>query len=192
MALQFERNVNLEEIESDALFGIEFFKHQTLLQKIIFWGCSIIAIMVFILTRLYWQLPEILSFLFVLLIGGTGFLFGANQCEYLTVAGYLKLIFFKPVKYINFKSTEDINNMKAEAEVVKEENARKQKLMAESAPEQQRRMLIMVIAIVLLTLVGYISILVYGDYRAQQNVHHTVGFILQEDCKMSSIPKEIL
>ena len=33
---QMNRNVNLEEIDSDALFGIDALKHQTILQKIIF------------------------------------------------------------------------------------------------------------------------------------------------------------
>ena len=36
---QMNRNVNLEEIESDALLGIDALKNQTLLQKIVFFGC---------------------------------------------------------------------------------------------------------------------------------------------------------
>ena len=33
---QMNRNVNLEEIDSDALFGIEALKNQTLVQKLVF------------------------------------------------------------------------------------------------------------------------------------------------------------
>ena len=33
---QMERNVNLEEIDADALFGIDALKGQSLLQKLIF------------------------------------------------------------------------------------------------------------------------------------------------------------
>ena len=33
---QMNRNVNLEEIDSDALFGIDALKNQTILQKIVF------------------------------------------------------------------------------------------------------------------------------------------------------------
>lgn len=35
---QMNRNVNLEEIDSDALFGIEALKNQTLVQKLVFFG----------------------------------------------------------------------------------------------------------------------------------------------------------
>ena len=39
---QMNRNVNLEEIDADALFGIDALKNQTILQKIAFFG-SVIA-----------------------------------------------------------------------------------------------------------------------------------------------------
>ena len=35
---QMNRNVNLEEIDSDALFGIDALKNQSILQKIVFFG----------------------------------------------------------------------------------------------------------------------------------------------------------
>lgn len=41
---QMERNVNLEEIDSDALFGIDALKEQSLLQKIIFFSCLLLGI----------------------------------------------------------------------------------------------------------------------------------------------------
>ena len=36
---QMERNVNLEEIDADALFGIDALKGQSILQKFIFFCC---------------------------------------------------------------------------------------------------------------------------------------------------------
>ena len=39
---QMNRNVNLEEIDSDALFGIDALKNQTFVQKVVFFG-SVIA-----------------------------------------------------------------------------------------------------------------------------------------------------
>ena len=42
---QMNRNVNLEEIDSDALFGIDALRHQTILQKIIFFGCVIAGVL---------------------------------------------------------------------------------------------------------------------------------------------------
>ena len=35
---QMERNVNLEEIDADALFGIDALKGQSILQKLIFFA----------------------------------------------------------------------------------------------------------------------------------------------------------
>ena len=42
---QMNRNVNLEEIDSDALFGIEALKNQTLVQKIVFFGSVILGVL---------------------------------------------------------------------------------------------------------------------------------------------------
>ena len=62
MALQFERNLNLEEIDSDALFGIKYLSHQTTLQKIVFWSCTILSIVIYLVTQLVFKLPFIISF----------------------------------------------------------------------------------------------------------------------------------
>ena len=43
---QMERNVNLEEIDADALFGIDALKGQSLLQKLIFFGCLSAGILI--------------------------------------------------------------------------------------------------------------------------------------------------
>ena len=41
---QMERNVNLEEIDADALFGIDALKGQSILQKLIFFCCLLAGI----------------------------------------------------------------------------------------------------------------------------------------------------
>ena len=43
---QMERNVNLEEIDADALFGIDALKGQSFLQKLIFFGCLSAGILI--------------------------------------------------------------------------------------------------------------------------------------------------
>lgn len=48
---QMERNVNLEEIDSDALFGIDALKGQSILQKIIFFTSVVYTCIV---TRTIW------------------------------------------------------------------------------------------------------------------------------------------
>lgn len=50
---QMNRNVNLEEIDSDALFGIDALRNQSILQKIVFFGCVIVGVLVNVLLPLY-------------------------------------------------------------------------------------------------------------------------------------------
>ena len=50
---QMERNVNLEEIDADALFGIDALKGQSLLQKLIFFGCLSAGILINVSLELF-------------------------------------------------------------------------------------------------------------------------------------------
>ena len=52
---QMDRNVNLEEIDSDALFGIDALKNQTILQKIVFFGSEILGVLLNVLLPLYFE-----------------------------------------------------------------------------------------------------------------------------------------
>lgn len=54
---QMNRNVNLEEIDSDALFGIEALKNQTLVQKIVFFGCVLLGVLANVLFIVI-EIPE--------------------------------------------------------------------------------------------------------------------------------------
>ena len=56
---QMNRNVNLEEIDSDALFGIDALKNQSILQKIVFFGCLIIGVLLNVLLPLFFETPRI-------------------------------------------------------------------------------------------------------------------------------------
>lgn len=56
---QMNRNVNLEEIESDALLGIDALKNQTFLQKIVFFGCVGIGVVLNVSLPLMFGTPTI-------------------------------------------------------------------------------------------------------------------------------------
>ena len=178
MALQFERNVNLEEIDSDAVLGIKYLSHQTLLQKAIFWGCVVIAVVFFLMTQLFAILPFILSFFVSMLFAGIGFLFGANQNENLTIAQYVKLLFFKPVRYVDFKSTEDIYLMQDEAIKIKEEEEARKKREQSASPESQRRLLIIFITMCSLIVVIFIAGMSVKAYKNSHFEHHTIGLYI--------------
>ena len=124
--------------------------------------------------------PFVSTFLLSALVGCVGFLFGANQCEYLTIIEYLKLMLFKPIKYANYASTEDIGLMKNDMNQIKEDEAKKQKELAEATPEGQRRMLILVIALIVGFLVIGLVLMGIGSSNAGKITHHTVGYIVEK------------
>ena len=181
MAVQFERNVNLEEIDSDALFGIPYLSHQTMAQKVILWGNVIVGVGSFVVTQMIYHAPFLLSFFLSLLFVGVGFLFGANQNEHLTIGGYLKLIFFKPVKYVNFMSTEDVYVMKDEADKLKLEEEREEKKKAVATPESQRRSLIMVVVLIVLFVTLAFALIGLKSYKQSHMTHHTVGYTMIQE-----------
>ena len=179
MAVQFERTTNLEEIDSDALFGIEYLAHQTLGQKIILWGNVIIAAFSFILMDMFMHSPFIVTFAVMFVFLTFGVLFGANQSENLTIGGYLKLVFFKPSKHVNFESTEDVSTMKDEAELIKAESAVLEKRENAVTPEGQRRSLIIVIVLIIVVLLFAIGLFSLKSYRVNNAPeHHTVGVMM--------------
>ncbi len=178
MALEFERNTNLEEIDSDALFGITYLAHQTVSQKVIFFGCVTIATVVFIGSQFLFDVPFIIALFIEILFGGIGFLFGANQCEYLSIAQYLKLIFFKPVKYAKFASSEDIGLMKEAVERERVNALKLEKEQIEATAEGQRRMLMMVIFIIIGAIIFVFVLKGIGAYKANKIEHHTVGCVM--------------
>ncbi|MCR5196578.1 MAG: hypothetical protein K6D38_09670 [Pseudobutyrivibrio sp.] len=180
MALEFERNINLEEIDSDALFGISYLEHQTIAQKVIFFGCAGVSVAMFVATNFIFEVPFVIPLILEIIIGGLGFLFGANQCEYLSIAQYLKLLFFKPIKYANYASSEDIEWMKGAVEHTKVEAAKREKEMAEATPEGQRRLLIIVVAIILGSAIIGLTLVGIGSSKENEIGHHTVEYVIEK------------
>ena len=118
---QMNRNVNLEEIDSDALFGIDALKNQSILQKIVFFGCLIIGVLLNVLLPLFFETPRILCvvlFLGLLLIGVA---FGCNYTEDMTYGKYMFYFFFKPTTPLDYKSTEDVGEIRKKALELKRE-----------------------------------------------------------------------
>ena len=178
MALEFERNTNLEEIDSDALFGITYLAHQTAVQKIIFFGCVFTSVAVFIGSQFIFNVPFIVAFLLEVFFGLIGFLFGANQCEYLSIAQYLKLLFFKPIKYANFASSEDIGLMKKAVERDKANVLKQEREKQEASEEGQRRMLVVIIVIIVGTMIFAGALSALKSYKSSKPTHHTVGYVI--------------
>ena len=173
---QMNRNVNLEEIDSDALFGIDALKNQTIFQKIIFFGCVLIGVVANVAMPLIWETPRLVCifvFMFFLLIGVA---FGCNYTEDMTYGKYLYYFFFKPSKDLVFKSTEDIKHVKIRAREIRKEEEMTLNRKKQAEPEAQRKLLIKLVAFVVILAVVLIGAFAIksGD-QEKVEIHHTVN-----------------
>ena len=90
---QMNRNVNLEEIDSDALFGIDALKNQTFLQKVVFFGAVILGVVANVLLPLFYETPRILCVFIFMALLLVGVAFGCNYTEDMTYGKFLYFFF---------------------------------------------------------------------------------------------------
>ena len=106
------RNVNLEEINSDAFMGIPFLNHQTIGQKVIFWGSVVVAVIWNILGTFLFHINAGIIIALTLVPLAFGVAFGCNYNQDLSLLEYLKLILFKPATAYYTKPVEDLEQIK--------------------------------------------------------------------------------
>jgi hypothetical protein len=171
---QMNRNVNLEEIDSDALFGIDALKNQSILQKIVFFGCLIIGVLLNVLLPLFFGTPRILCvvlFLGLLLIGVA---FGCNYTEDMTYGKYMFYFFFKPTTPLDYKSTEDVGEIRKKALELKREEELLLRKSKQADPVAQRKLLMKVICFVAAMAVLIGAVFIYSGVKDKNNLHHRV------------------
>lgn len=176
---QMNRNVNLEEIDSDALFGIDALKNQTVIQKIVFFGCVTAGVLVNVLLPLYFETPRIgciLMFLGLLLVGVA---FGCNYTEDMTYGKYLYFFFFKPSTALFFNSTEDVDEVRKSAAVIKKEEDMMIRRKEQADPGAQRKLLIKVIVFVVILAAAVGGIFLYGAKIDEGSIHHKVETVME-------------
>jgi hypothetical protein len=177
---QMNRNVNLEEIDSDALFGIDALKNQTILQKIVFFGSVISGVLLNVLLPLYYDTPRIaciLMFLGLLLVGVA---FGCNYTEDMTYGKYLYCFFFKPSTSLTYISTEDVEKVREKALVLKKEEEMTLRRKQQADPEAQRKLLIKLVLFVVVIAVAIGSVFIYKGINQDKNLHHEAGAVMEE------------
>ena len=171
---QMNRNVNLEEIDSEALFGIDALKNQTFFQKVIFFGSVIAGVLLNVCLPIFLDTPKavcIAMFLVLLLIGVA---FGCNYTEDMTYGKYLYFFFFKPSKNLSYESTEDLAWVKQKAEVIKKEEEMKLQRQKQADPVAQRKLLIKVVAFVIVLVVAISGVFIYSAMTKDAELHHVV------------------
>ncbi|SCW50673.1 hypothetical protein SAMN02910400_01043 [Lachnospiraceae bacterium C10] len=169
---QMNRNVNLEEIDADALFGIDALKNQTIFQKIIFFGSVIAGVLLNVLLPLFLETPRIVCILIFMALLLIGVAFGCNYTEDMTYGKYLYFFFFKPSTPLYFKSTEDVKAIKEAAKRLEAEEELLLRKKQQADPAAQRKLLIKVIAFVVVLAVAIGGIFVVGHIKDKRNLHH--------------------
>lgn len=171
---QMNRNVNLEEIDSDALFGIDALKNQSILQKIVFFGCVIAGVLLNVLLPLYYGISRtVCVFLFLALIM-VGVAIGCNYTEDMTYGKYLFYFFFKPTKPLYFESSEDVTKIREKALELKREEELMLRQKQQADPQAQRKLLVKVVAFVLILAIGIGAVFIYSGLKENDNIHHRV------------------
>lgn len=171
---QMNRNVNLEEIDSDALFGIDALKNQTIVQKIVFFGSVIAGVLLNVLLPLYLGIPRILCVLLFLALLMIGVAIGCNYTEDMTYGRYLFYFFFKPTKPLYYKSSEDVIEIREKALEIKREEELMLRQKQQADPQAQRKLLIKVIAFVFILAITIGAVFVYSGIKEKDNIHHRV------------------
>jgi len=171
---QMNRNVNLEEIDADALFGIDALKNQSIGQKFVFFGCLIAGVLLNVLLPLFFETPRIICvfmFLGLLLIGVA---IGCNYTEDMTYGKYLFYFFFKPTTPLFYESTEDVEKIREKAAEIKKEEEILLRKSQQADPMAQRKLLIKVIAFIVVMAVFIGGVFMYGNMKKNNNLHHSV------------------
>ena len=176
---QMERNVNLEEIDSDALFGIDALKGQTFLQKIIFFGCLGAGIVANVLMPMFLNTPRAVCILLFLLLIMIGIAFGCNYTPDLTYGRYVYHYFFKPKKILKYASTEDISVIRKRAAQLRKQEEAYLKREKEADPASQKKLLVKLIVFAAVVLVAVITALAATKAFKTENYHHEA--VLEED-----------
>ena len=165
---QMERNVNLEEIDADALFGIDALKGQSIL------CCLLAGIVANVCMPMFLHTPRVVCVFIFLGCILVGIAFGCNYTEDLTYGKYLYCYFFKPVKTLRYESTEDIELIKKRAEELKKEEDLLLKRERNANPREQRKLLVRLLAFVLVMAILLLSALVYVKAVKPKSYHHEV------------------
>lgn len=171
------RNLNLEEVNSDAFMGIPFLNHQTVMQKVIFWG-SIASCVIFNLAgNFFFRLGTAATSIITLVPLALGVAFGCNYNEDLSLIRYLILILSRPSKVYVTKPTEDLEQLhKSEERLKNETELEEQKKVT---PEQQKQLLIKFIVGVVIGIIFLIIIMVVLNQPKEEELHHTISMVYQ-------------
>lgn len=172
---QMNRNLNLEEVNSDAFMGIPFLNYQTLPQKIFFWGSVILGVVTNLISIFVFSANTNLAVLFTLLPLIFGVAFGCNYNQDFSLFQYLILILKKPSKKYVSKPTEDIIQLRNSARQFEQEERMRERQQNIVTAESQKKLLIKLVIGIILFILFFAVVLGLLGNREESEIHHTVS-----------------
>ena len=171
------RNVNLEEVNTDAFMGISYLNHQSMLQKVVFVGGIVIGIAINLVGTFVLDISINITMMLTLLPIILGVAFGCNFNEDLSLIKYFKLLISKPVETFYSKPAEDLEQLHQEADRIKEDAELKQKQQEKMSDEAQRKLLIRMGVVAVVVVVVFVAVLVGIKTMQPEELHHTVQIV---------------
>ena len=171
------RNVNLEEINSDAFMGIPYLQYQTILQKGILIGSIVTAIGINLIGSFFWDINTNLIIVITLFPLIAGVAFGCNYNQDLSLIRYLRLFISKPSKAFYSSSTEDIVHLRnSAARIIREEELQKRQQQNVSQEEHKKLLIKLLVGIAISAAALIIALALIGNLKKEE-VHHTVATV---------------
>lgn len=175
------RNVNLEEINTDAFMGISFLNYQSLPQKVIFIGGVVAGIAINLIGTFVFNINVNVSIFLTLIPILIGVAFGCNYNEDLSLIRYFKLLISKPAKAYYSKPAEDLEQLHNAAARIREEEELRKRQQEKMSDEAQRKLLIKMGVGALIAIVLLVAVLVAIKVTKTEEIHHTVQTMYDVD-----------
>ncbi len=172
---KMDRNVNLEEINTDSFLGIEYTKHQTILQKGIFFGFTVFGVILFVMLTAMYNVSMGISLFFMIFIISLGVLFGCNYDENLSLYKYFYLRFTNKSTYLESCPMEDIRVFNEYERRNNKENT--EDTVSEMTDEQMKKILLFMIVGFMVLLLGIGFLMSYTKHKADAIPEHHEAMI---------------
>lgn len=169
-----ERNLNLEEIGGDALFGLKAFKYQSIGQKVLFFGLVGLGVLTNVALPLIFDISRLVCVFILIILLLIAVSFGCNYEEGITYGRYAYQLIFKPVRRIDFISSLDKKRLrKKNNELIEKENEKLKQIKSIDKGEQRKliKKLIIFAALIIVIIIGAFT---FSSIKDRTNIHHEV------------------
>ena len=172
------RNVNLEEVGTDAFMGISYLNYQSLPQKVVFIGGIVTGVAINLVGTFVLEISINMTLVFTLIPLILGVAFGCNYNEDLSLIRYFKLLISKPSKAYYSKPTEDLTQLRMAATRIKQEEELVRQQKEKMSDEAQRQLLIKLGIFAFIAVATVIVIIIVISATKTDEIHHMVELAL--------------